>query len=276
MEHPKIALEPQYREVLDLSVRIFKQQCEQLNAIRLGNRESELALSDAIDELREQLPPEREEILNDTERQFLARQIHGETYVLDTIEGDVFEAAEADFQSEDEHENDSALTLQAINERTEKIEKILSQYVEESRKSEKIISHLEGEVRRFKTREDERKHTAMILEIVMIKDRLDEITNHFLVEKKPAPQFKELYQAIELVNGSTAEVLLKQGVTQISPEVGGKYDSTSQEVENVLESELADEDLDIVRVTRTGYMLADNVIRPALVNIKKYVAAAAV
>ena len=72
-----------------------------------------------------------------------------------------------------------------------------------------------------------------------------------------------------------ADALLRQGVTLLNPDIGSKYDSSSQQVENILESKLADDDLEIVRVTRAGYMLADGVIRPTSVNIKKYIAVSA-
>jgi molecular chaperone GrpE (heat shock protein) len=274
---PVADIDPGCREVVNLSGRIFRQQCEQLIATRLGNKESQVTLSEAIFDLREQFKPlNPKEILTDKEYYFLKRQIQDEDCTEEERATDEPTTKnEENISAQVEQDEARDMTLTEVSERTEKIEKILSQYVADSQKSEKIIDHLEDEVRRFKTREDEKKRSAMILEIVMIKDRIDEVANHFTLDGSSNQEFEELYKAVEVINDSMADVLLRQGVTLLNPDVGSRYDSSSQQVENVLESKLAEDDLEIVRVTRAGYMLADKVIRPTSVNIKKFIAVSA-
>lgn len=130
--------------------------------------------------------------------------------------------------------------------------------------------------RRRATREtDEARKYAMTgfaRELLEVADNLGRALQSVPDEAKDNDQVKPLIEGIELTQKSLAACFERQKITKVDPVAGDRFDHNKHQA--MFETETADHAPgSIVQVMQTGYVIADRLLRPALVGVAKKPAA---
>ena len=130
--------------------------------------------------------------------------------------------------------------------------------------------------RRRATREtDEARKYAMTgfaRELLEVADNLGRALASVPDEAKDNEQVKPLIEGIELTQKSLAACFERQKITKVDPAVGERFDHNKHQA--MFETETADHAPgSIIQVMQTGYVIADRLLRPALVGVAKKPAA---
>jgi molecular chaperone GrpE len=130
--------------------------------------------------------------------------------------------------------------------------------------------------RRRATREtDEARKYAMTgfaRELLEVADNLGRALASVPDEAKDNELVKPLIEGVELTQKSLAACFERQKITKVDPAVGERFDHNKHQA--MFETESADHAPgSIIQVMQTGYVIADRLLRPALVGVAKKPAA---
>lgn len=132
--------------------------------------------------------------------------------------------------------------------------------------------------RRRATRDTEeaRKYavTGFARELLEVADNLTRALDAVPAEARESEQVKPLFEGVELTQKSLAACFEKHKITKVAPEIGERFDHNRHQA--MFETETADHAPgSIVQVMQAGYVIADRLLRPAMVGVAKRPAAAA-
>ncbi len=89
---------------------------------------------------------------------------------------------------------------------------------------------------------------------------------HIVLSNEPEdPVLKNYLVGFQFIYRNLVSVLENEGVKEITPNIGDKFDPKTMNAVDVEESE--QEDNTITKVLRKGYMLHDRIVRPVMVNV---------
>ncbi len=130
--------------------------------------------------------------------------------------------------------------------------------------------------RRRATREtDEARKYAMTgfaRELLEVADNLGRALQSVPDEAKDNEQVRPLIEGIELTQKSLAACFERQKISKVDPAAGDRFDHNKHQA--MFETETADHPPgSIIQVMQTGYVIADRLLRPALVGVAKKPAA---
>lgn len=127
-------------------------------------------------------------------------------------------------------------------------------------------------IRRRATRDTDeaRKYavTGFARELLEVADNLGRALQSVPDEAKDNEQVKPLIEGIELTQKSLAACFERQKITKVDPAVGDRFDHNKHQA--MFETESADHPPgSIIQVMQIGYVIADRLLRPALVGVSK-------
>jgi len=118
--------------------------------------------------------------------------------------------------------------------------------------------------------EEARKYavTGFARELLEVADNLSRALESVSVEIRGSDEVKPLIEGIELTQRSLAACFERQKITRVEPAVGERFDHNRHQA--MFETETADHAPgSIVQVMQAGYVIADRLLRPAMVAVAK-------
>ena len=116
--------------------------------------------------------------------------------------------------------------------------------------------------------------TGFARELLEVADNLARALESVPDEVRESEQVKPLVEGIALTQKSLAACFERQKITKVDPAIGDRFDHNQHQA--MFETETADyAPGSVVQVMQTGYVIADRLLRPALVSVAKKPAAAA-
>ncbi|MEM9443555.1 MAG: nucleotide exchange factor GrpE [Pseudomonadota bacterium] len=110
--------------------------------------------------------------------------------------------------------------------------------------------------------------TGFARELLEVADNLSRALQSVPEEAKDNEQVKPLIEGIELTQKSLAVCFERQKITKVEPTVGDRFDHNQHQA--MFETESADHPPgSIIQVMQFGYVIADRLLRPALVGVSK-------
>ena len=113
-----------------------------------------------------------------------------------------------------------------------------------------------------------------------IKYRLEGFVNELLTvldafhvalsNEAPSEETKNYLVGFRYIYSNLISVLNNEGVNEITPKVGDKFDSNVMHAIETIETDNPDDDR-VEKVLAKGYKLHDHLVRPAMVSVSKYV-----
>ena len=184
-----------------------------------------------------------------------------------------------------EKTNDKELEEQVDNSE-EEIDEIKEESEKVSRKDKKLkekITELESEVSTWKNKYYQAYADMDNLRKIMQKDHqqmvkycgqsfleslLPVFDNFYMAFKvKPSDPTLEAYcKGFEMIYNQMVSCLESEGVSEIFPKVGDKFDHNKMQAVDVVEGEKDDV---VVQIANKGYMYKDRLVRPAMVVVSK-------
>ena len=127
-------------------------------------------------------------------------------------------------------------------------------------------------IRRRAQRETEeaRKYavTGFARELLEVADNLSRALQSVSDDVSGSEQVKPLVEGIELTQKSLAACFERHKITKVAPEIGERFDHNRHQA--MFETESADHAPgSIVQVMQAGYVIADRLLRPAMVGVAK-------
>lgn len=110
--------------------------------------------------------------------------------------------------------------------------------------------------------------SAMKYRIEGFVDELLPVLDSFYVVLKKEPEdpvLRNYLTGFQFIYKNLCSILENEGVKEIFPQVGDKFDSASMNAVEVKESEM--EDGKVIEVYAKGYLLHDRIVRPAMVVV---------
>ncbi len=129
--------------------------------------------------------------------------------------------------------------------------------------------------RAAREQEEARKYamTGFARELLEVADNLGRALESVPDEVRASDQVKPLVEGIELTQKSLAACFERQKITKVAPKPGDRFDHNLHQA--MFEVETADHAPgSVVQVMQNGYVIADRLLRPALVGVAKKPAAA--
>lgn len=116
--------------------------------------------------------------------------------------------------------------------------------------------------------------TGFARELLEVADNLGRALESVPAEAREQEQVKPLFEGVELTRKSLAACFERFKITTVAPEIGDRFDHNQHQA--MFETETADHAPgSIIQVMQNGYMIADRLLRPAMVGVSKKPAAAA-
>ena len=110
--------------------------------------------------------------------------------------------------------------------------------------------------------------TGFARELLEVADNLARALQSVPDDAKDNEQVKPLIEGIELTQKSLAACFERQKITKVDPAVGDRFDHNKHQA--MFETESADHPPgSIIQVMQIGYVIADRLLRPALVGVAK-------
>jgi len=135
----------------------------------------------------------------------------------------------------------------------------------------RALADVENTRRRAKRETEEaRKYavTGFARELLEVADNLSRALESVSVEIRGSDEVKPLIEGIELTQRSLAACFERQKITRVEPAVGERFDHNRHQA--MFETETADHAPgSIVQVMQAGYVIADRLLRPAMVAVAK-------
>lgn len=114
--------------------------------------------------------------------------------------------------------------------------------------------------------------TGFARELLEVADNLARALQSVPGEVRESEQVKPLVEGIELTQKSLAACFERQKITKVEPAIGDRFDHNRHQA--MFEIETADHAPgSIVQVMQAGYVIADRLLRPAMVGVAKKPAA---
>jgi molecular chaperone GrpE len=129
--------------------------------------------------------------------------------------------------------------------------------------------------RAAREQEEARKYamTGFARELLEVADNLARALDSVPDDVRESDQVKPLVEGIELTQKSLANCFERHKITKVSPEAGERFDHNHHQA--MFEVETTDHEPGaVVQVMQAGYVIADRLLRPALVGVAKKPAAA--
>ena len=179
------------------------------------------------------------------------------------------EAAESDASAEESQE-------EALSEE-DRLTAVEAELAETKDRMLRAMADVEN-TRRRATRDTEeaRKYavTGFARELLEVADNLTRALDSVPDEARENDQVKPLVEGIELTQRSLAACFEKHKISKVDPAVGDRFDHNRHQA--MFEAETADHAPgSIVQVMQAGYVIADRLLRPAMVGVAKKPVAAA-
>ena len=115
--------------------------------------------------------------------------------------------------------------------------------------------------------------TGFARELLEVADNLTRALDSVPDEARENDQVKPLVEGIELTQKSLAACFEKHKITKVDPAVGDRFDHNQHQA--MFETETAEHAPgSVVQVMQHGYVIADRLLRPAMVGVAKKPAAA--
>lgn len=116
--------------------------------------------------------------------------------------------------------------------------------------------------------------TGFARELLEVADNLTRALESVPVEARESDQVKPLVEGIELTQKSLAACFERYKITKVDPAIGDRFDHNQHQA--MFETETAEHAPgSVVQVMQHGYVIADRLLRPAMVGVAKKPAAAA-
>ncbi|MEZ5934422.1 MAG: nucleotide exchange factor GrpE [Alphaproteobacteria bacterium] len=118
--------------------------------------------------------------------------------------------------------------------------------------------------------EEARKYavTGFARELLEVADNLSRALASVPDEARGSEQVKPLVEGIELTQRSLAACFERQKITRVEPAIGDRFDHNLHQA--MFEAETPDHAPgSIIQVMQAGYVIADRLLRPALVGVAK-------
>ncbi|MEM7042860.1 MAG: nucleotide exchange factor GrpE [Pseudomonadota bacterium] len=118
--------------------------------------------------------------------------------------------------------------------------------------------------------EEARKYamTGFARELLEVADNLTRALDAVPAEARESDQVKPLVEGVELTQKSLAACFERQKITKVEPAIGDRFDHNRHQA--MFETETADHAPgSIVQVMQAGYVIADRLLRPAMVGVAK-------
>ena len=110
--------------------------------------------------------------------------------------------------------------------------------------------------------------TGFARELLEVADNLGRAVQSVPDEARDSEQVKPLVEGIELTQKSLAACFERQKITKVEPAVGDRFDHNRHQA--MFEIETAEHAPGtIVQVMQAGYVIADRLLRPAMVGVAK-------
>ncbi len=165
--------------------------------------------------------------------------------------------------------NAESLVIRELGGAIQRLETVFEQRFAAADRSAMVIERLDGDLRRLKQREDDRRLEPTILAVAALIDGLDAIVAD--ASREETGEAKGLVvKRLGVLRGQMAEALRRQNAEEFAPAVGETFDASRQEPVGTTAAERPENDLKIASVRRTGVLFGGRVIRPASVIIEKY------
>ena len=117
--------------------------------------------------------------------------------------------------------------------------------------------------------------TGFARELLEVADNLTRALDSVPGEARENDQVKPLVEGIELTQKSLANCFERFKITKVDPAIGDRFDHNQHQA--MFETETAEHAPgSVVQVMQHGYVIADRLLRPAMVGVAKKPAAAAV
>jgi molecular chaperone GrpE len=143
----------------------------------------------------------------------------------------------------------------------------LQNIILEHRKSLEEFEEARVRIRRDVTREVERGKRAVLIELLEVVDNLDRAVAAAQTGKVSSDALENLARGIELVRDQFLAKLTGLGVTRVEA-LGRPFDATRHEAVTTTPVEAAQDGL-VIAVTKEGYAIGDETLRPASVVVGK-------
>jgi molecular chaperone GrpE (heat shock protein) len=165
--------------------------------------------------------------------------------------------------------SDSA--IQEVLSAISRIESTVTQQSEKKDRTFKIIENLETEVKRLKTREDERRLEPILRAVIVLFDDVHRIGSDIEREyQQNNVDSERVIRRLRVLEQQVVELLRRQHAIDYAPDIGEKFDAKRHDVLERVRTQIQEDDLKIQSVYRKGYEYADRILRPAGVAILSY------
>jgi len=135
----------------------------------------------------------------------------------------------------------------------------------------RALADVENTRRRAVRETDEaRKYavTGFARELLEVADNLARALQSVPAEARENDQVKPLVEGVELTQKSLAACFERQKITRVEPAAGDRFDHNQHQA--MFEIETTDHETgSVVQVMQPGYVIADRLLRPAMVGVAK-------
>ena len=154
---------------------------------------------------------------------------------------------------------------------TDRLRALEAELAETKDRMLRAMADVENTRRRAARETDEaRKYavTGFARELLEVADNLTRALNAVPAEARENELVKPLFEGVELTQKSLAACFEKHKITKVDPAIGERFDHNRHQA--MFETETADHAPgSIVQVMQAGYVIADRLLRPAMVGVAK-------
>jgi molecular chaperone GrpE len=156
--------------------------------------------------------------------------------------------------------------VEELEARLAEKDRLLQQYIEQYKGAAAEFEQARVRARRDAGKEVERGKRAILVDLLDVVDNLDRA----LGSAKDARSIDMLVDGVEMVQQQFLQRLEGFGIKPLDP-LGQPFDPTRHEAVTVIPAQAAEDEDKVVGVVRRGYLIGDEVLRPAQVVVGKTV-----
>jgi molecular chaperone GrpE len=156
--------------------------------------------------------------------------------------------------------------VEELEARLAEKDRLLQQYIEQHKAATAEFEQSRVRARRDAGKEIERGKRAILVELLDVVDNLDRA----LESAKDARSIDTLVHGVEMVRQQFLQRLEGFGITPLDP-LNEPFDPTRHEAVTVIPTQGTGDEEKVVGVVRRGYLVGDEVLRPAQVAVGKSV-----
>lgn len=154
--------------------------------------------------------------------------------------------------------------VEELEARLAEKDRLLQQYIEQYKGAAAEFEQARVRARRDAGKEVERGKRAILVDLLDVVDNLDRA----LGSAKDARSIDMLVDGVEMVQQQFLQRLEGFGIKPLDP-LGQPFDPTRHEAVTVIPAQAAEDEDTVVGVVRRGYLIGDEVLRPAQVVVGK-------